>query len=439
MECQICIKKYTQKLRRKHICQTCKNAACLTCIVSYLKLDILHPKCMFCNSKIYIILLSPILSFRCYSQLLRLDFNTRFTQEQNKLLPSNAKRLMAAPQVLPPSAVHTRNLLPKSVKVQGSPPSGGTNRRFAPVGAAEGGSRGASGSSSSHEIAASETPKISTVLFTHCPRCNGALSFETTISTFNKQKQSLICCKVCNICFCNECLEIKTPSHECTTQALEDISKVQKFKNCPSCNLLIDKTEGGCDQMFCVECKTVFSWSTGYIINSDVYKHNPHYYQWKRAQGEDLARNEMDNPKEGPFYILCENKYKGKPIKLIELSEYTGVPVWFFDKNAFILQFHKTTMDLLFFVINQLQEKDLFLEYLRNGYCNNNITLKQWRRVLKVFFYRIHQFDTIKKFLLEALDELYDLIIDHDEVDDWTIQKYCLTVSEKIDCVSYSR
>ena len=104
MECQICIKKYTQKLRRKHICQTCKNAACLTCIVSYLKLDILHPKCMFCNSKIYIILLSPILSFHCYSQLLRLDFNTRFTQEQNKLLPTGPKAPSAAAKRLPPSA-----------------------------------------------------------------------------------------------------------------------------------------------------------------------------------------------------------------------------------------------------------------------------------------------------------------------------------------------
>jgi len=38
-----------------------------------------------------------------------------------------------------------------------------------------------------------------------------------------------------------------------------------------------------CDQMWCVECKTAFSWSKGTVEVGIV--HNPHYFQWMRQNG----------------------------------------------------------------------------------------------------------------------------------------------------------
>jgi hypothetical protein len=38
-----------------------------------------------------------------------------------------------------------------------------------------------------------------------------------------------------------------------------------------------------CDQMWCIECKTAFSWSKGTVEVGIV--HNPHYYQWMRQNG----------------------------------------------------------------------------------------------------------------------------------------------------------
>ena len=38
-----------------------------------------------------------------------------------------------------------------------------------------------------------------------------------------------------------------------------------------------------CDQMWCVECKTAFSWSKGTVEVGQV--HNPHYFQWMRQNG----------------------------------------------------------------------------------------------------------------------------------------------------------
>lgn len=43
-----------------------------------------------------------------------------------------------------------------------------------------------------------------------------------------------------------------------------------------------------CDQMWCIECKTAFSWSKGTVEVGLV--HNPHYYQWMRQNG-GMPRN----------------------------------------------------------------------------------------------------------------------------------------------------
>jgi len=42
-----------------------------------------------------------------------------------------------------------------------------------------------------------------------------------------------------------------------------------------------------CDQMWCTQCHTAFSWRTGAIETSVV--HNPHYYEWQRRQNGGVA------------------------------------------------------------------------------------------------------------------------------------------------------
>tara|TARA_B110000093_G_scaffold181592_1_gene226051 strand:+ start:232 stop:1797 length:1566 start_codon:yes stop_codon:yes gene_type:complete len=115
-------------------------------------------------------------------------------------------------------------------------------------------------------------------------------------------------CGLCETHSCNECHEIigkriinddgtsVLPPHECNENNIKTARLMNKeCKNCPKCSAPIYKIDG-CDQMWCIECKTAFSWKSGEIITGHF--HNPHYYEWMRNNngGDDIPREPGDNP-----------------------------------------------------------------------------------------------------------------------------------------------
>ena len=103
-------------------------------------------------------------------------------------------------------------------------------------------------------------------------------------------------CGICEQWSCPDCHELKGPNrdcqHICDPNNVETAKMLAKdSKPCPKCQSMIFKVSG-CDQMWCTQCHTAFSWKTGKLENNI---HNPHFYEWQRKNGGGVApRNPRD-------------------------------------------------------------------------------------------------------------------------------------------------
>lgn len=240
-----------------------------------------------------------------------------------------------------------------------------------------------------------------------CTRCWGRLEVCMVLN-----------CVSCKTVFCASCfsgLESDKSTHICVT----------KMKQCPKCYNLIEKEDVGCDQMFCILCNTTFSWSTGLIVDVATRVHNPDYYNWKRKTGE-LPRDELDNRREGIFYMKCESSFKDQKIKLSETYKMFGFPsVIEVDKTEFLLNFHKMFLNTLVEVSTRLDLEADTRHNLLIYYISNVISLSSWKRNLRKHSHFIKQCEAIKYNILKTLDRLYTVVLD-ENYNDTEIEKLCL-------------
>ena len=113
-------------------------------------------------------------------------------------------------------------------------------------------------------------------------------------------------CGICNVLACKECHEIiGGAGHECNPDTVASVKALAKeSKPCPKCAAAISKISG-CDQMWCTQCQTAFSWHTGAI--ETVIIHNPHYFAWRRRHGAGagaVPRAPGDVPCGGPDLVM---------------------------------------------------------------------------------------------------------------------------------------
>ncbi len=106
--------------------------------------------------------------------------------------------------------------------------------------------------------------------------------------------------------------------------------------------LLADKTVvHNCDQMWCVECKTPFSWSKGTVETGVV--HNPHYYQWMRQHGGEVnggpnIHNQICR-EEFQASVRFINRHIGYYLKDSALDENEKYTIA--NLNYYLLRFHR--------------------------------------------------------------------------------------------------
>lgn len=128
-------------------------------------------------------------------------------------------------------------------------------------------------------------------------------------------------CGICEIKICKDCheiveedikseTEVKTEEdekdsthqtrvleHTCNKDDIESAKAILKeTKSCPKCAVRVYKIDG-CDQMYCTQCHTAFSWTSGKIVTGTI--HNPHYFEYLRNNNLNIPRFEHPDAQQG--------------------------------------------------------------------------------------------------------------------------------------------
>ena len=136
-------------------------------------------------------------------------------------------------------------------------------------------------------------------------------------------------CATCDKHTCAHCRELKAarddPDHVCNPDTLASVALLKSdTKPCPNCKIPVHKTEG-CDQMFCTQCKRLWSWNTGKF---ETRGHNPHYLQWMRENhaggmprepGDVLCGREIDPQ----FIVLLHRTVSALQINLMARKSWS--------------------------------------------------------------------------------------------------------------------
>jgi hypothetical protein len=96
-------------------------------------------------------------------------------------------------------------------------------------------------------------------------------------------------CGTCQVNFCSDCREPSEEEHTCDPALVATIKAIlADSKACPACGVSISRVSG-CDQMYCTQCDTPFSYSTGAVIKGVI--HNPHYFERMHAAAATATAN----------------------------------------------------------------------------------------------------------------------------------------------------
>lgn len=277
--CDICIENYNKSTRFKVTCNYCQYSCCRTCFSKCLLNTVLDPHCIRCRK----FLTNDFIISNCTQTFIK----GQLKQHRTDVLMERERVLLPATQPLAAvekqkKIVHKeindlyleRYKLTTNHRIAISNINFDINQRYSKLRNIE-----------NINLNGKEQSKF----IRKCPvgDCRGFLN-NCTISSGNWV------CGTCETTICKKCNEpVVDDNHECDPDNVKTMELIKRdTKPCPSCGCMISKISG-CDQMFCMECHSAFSWSKGTIEKGVI--HNPHYYEFVRNQNNGvIPRNPGD-------------------------------------------------------------------------------------------------------------------------------------------------
>ncbi len=264
MSCNICCDNYNKSNRTKVCCPYCNFDVCRTCCETYILSETI-PKCM-----------NTTCAKEWSRKFLREAFTNVFLTSKYKehledVLFDREKALMPATQPLVEEIIRKKNVNNEIKTLDNLILDLQKQRRQLERSLING--------------AYDNVPTERAKFIRQCPAegCRGFLSTQWK-------------CGICEQWSCPDCHELKGKDrdceHKCDPNSVETAKLLAKdSKPCPKCQSMIFKIEG-CDQMWCTQCHTAFSWRTGHLEKNI---HNPHFYEWQRKNnGGTAPRNPGD-------------------------------------------------------------------------------------------------------------------------------------------------
>ena len=185
-------------------------------------------------------------------------------------------------------------------------------------------------------------------------------------------------CGLCSKWACPECHEIKgdnrDAAHECKPENVATAKLLAKdSRPCPGCGVVICKIEG-CDQMWCPQCHTAFSWRTGQKETGVV--HNPHFYEWQRRANGGVAPRVAGDVACGGVPQYHEIRAGTNTLKPTEISSILAFHRIIQHIQAVeITRFHN--------VFNQADNEDMRISYLLGNISAEDLKVEIQKREKK--------------------------------------------------------
>ena len=182
-------------------------------------------------------------------------------------------------------------------------------------------------------------------------------------------------CGLCENWTCPDCHEVKGPErnihHVCNEESKATAALLTNdTKSCPGCGTGIYKIEG-CDQMWCTECHTAFSWRTGRVERNI---HNPHYYEWMRRNGSEIPANHNE--------VHCGREINHTFSRVINIRLESNVHTRYL--TGFVSSLVRQVIHYRFDVLNRYQiNQETNNQELRVQYLRQHINDQEFKTILQ--------------------------------------------------------
>ena len=363
--CSICTEQFNKVANTKISCPYCPEVACRRCIQTYITGSTNDPHCMYCKKLWEREFLDDNLTMTYRVNEYKKHRENVLLDREIALMPATqyrAEQIREADKLetdlLPPFTTRLQELYKKQAELQVEVDAVNKLRM-----------------DSVYQIRQLRSGTVkkereAVAFIRKCPdgECRGFLS-------------SAWKCGLCSKWACPECHEIKgdarDSAHECKPENIATAKLLTKdSKPCPGCAVQITKLEG-CDQMWCPQCHTAFSWKSGRKEVGAV--HNPHFYEWQRRNNGGVApRVAGDTPCGGiPAYHTVRNN-----LRSIAMDAKDSESILSFHR--IITHIQHVDMPRYHNVFNPTDNEDLRIQYLLGSitseYMKSEIQKREKRR-----------------------------------------------------------